>query len=99
VQEIPGTPKHWLLGAGAVIGGFAIGAAAAESFREGFVEEVIPADQSTGEALLAFSFGCLSMVLFASAMMDAVEEYGVKTVGGVMVGVPAVALVIRAARS
>lgn len=76
---------------GAIVGGFAVGRAAAVYRREG----PLPKQPVEGVAatLFVFSTSCAALALTGAALFKAVEEYGVPALAGVMAGASGLAVV------
>lgn len=82
---------------GAIVGGFAVGRAAAIYRREGALPRA-PVD-GVGATLLVFGTSVAAIALTGASLWKATEEFGLPTVAGVMGGTSALALVADAARA
>lgn len=88
--------KLYVLAGAAIAGGVALGWAASQ----GWVEEKWPdKPPPMAEQLGTWAAFNVGLMLLGSGLRDAVEEYGMAKVAGFSVGVPAIALLIRALRS
>jgi hypothetical protein len=70
--------KVTLLAVGAIVGGFAVGAAAFEAQRQGKLPTPLPApeEQTLGEGLLAFAAANVGLILGGHALLEAMRELG-----------------------
>lgn len=100
IESVTGeNAKLGIIGISAIVGGFAIGKAAADHARDKSTPPLLPEKMTVGQSVMTFAAGCVGLVLTGKMIKDAVDEYGVKTVGLTAVGITAAALVIRAVRS
>jgi hypothetical protein len=92
--------KLGLLAAAAIVGGFALGAAAIESQKRGWLPdyETHAAEQTLGEGLGAYLAANTGLVLGGEAIMQAIREMGreqfLRTVGWYTGGVIALKIVV-----
>jgi hypothetical protein len=92
--------KVGLLAAAAILGGFALGAAAVQSQKRGWLPdyEQYAAQQSLGEGLLAYLAAHTGLVLGGEALREAIQQMGreqfLRTVGWYTGGVIALKIVV-----
>lgn len=94
----PEDAKKYILAASAAAGGVAIAAAAISAKRHGWMEEDVSDDQSTGEVYGTVFAVATGMYLGGEMLRGAIEEFGGKSVAIATVGVPVVAVILRALR-
>jgi hypothetical protein len=94
----PEDAKKYILAASAAAGGVAIAAAAIAAKKHGWMEEDVSDDQSTGEVYGTVAAVATGMYLGGEMLREAIEEFGGKSVAIATVGVPVVAVLLRALR-
>lgn len=92
----PEDAKKYLLAVSAAVGGVAIAAAALSARKHGWMDEEASDDQTTGEVYGTVAAVATGMILGGEMLRGAIDEYGGKTVAMTTVGVPVVAVLLRA---
>jgi hypothetical protein len=92
----PEQAKLYLLIGSVVVGGIAFGWGVSQGWAEEKLPDMPPRMSQQLGTWAAFNIG---LVLLGASVRDAVAEYGFAKVAGFSLGVPAVALAIRALRS
>ena len=105
VQAAAGLPtgddaKKLILATSAVIGGVALGAAAAGSVKHGWVDDVRPGPPpDLAEEALVFGAFNVAMVLSGASLLQAMDQYGTRNVVVGMSGLAAAVALLRWMRS
>lgn len=97
----PESARKYILAVSAAVGGVAVAAALVSAKKHGWMEEEedVSDRQTTAEVYGTVAAIATGMFLGGGMIREAVDEFGGRAVAATTVGVPAVAILLRALRS